>query len=211
MLQLLSTKALVVLVDAENIADFKKIFYVSGAGDIRFLSPCPPPLRVAPSLLQDSSGTNSNSQSQLTSADRDSLVGGYLGFQRVFRDEETLILSYAHHRGPQSIWANRIVYSTNKDAADGAIQLMKNVKKVILITGDKFALNAEVCFNNDNLTWRESMGFSRGRGLSFGNKILKEREQTERELFLMVPSCAEAALAIGRVVPMMSPAPSSSS
>lgn len=118
MLQLLSTKALVVLVDAENIADFKKIFYVSGGGDIRFLPPCPPPLRVAPSLLQDSS-TNSNSNSQYTSADRESLVGGYLGFQRIFRDEDTLILSYAHHRGPQSIWANRIAYSTNKDAADG--------------------------------------------------------------------------------------------
>jgi hypothetical protein len=102
-------KLLVILVDIENIPDFRKVFYTSKDGDIRFLFPAPPPLRTAPSLSVDNSDIN-NEMSH-------ALIGG--NYERPYLDEEILVLAYAHARGPQSVWANRVTYSNNKDAADG--------------------------------------------------------------------------------------------
>lgn len=32
----------------------------------------------------------------------------------------------------------------------GAIQLLKNLRKIILVTKDKFSINAQACFYNDD-------------------------------------------------------------
>lgn len=125
-------KSLVVLVDAENVPDFKKNFYVDSNGYVKFSSQSPPQPRKAPSLTDDflspnyliadsifqdrvafsSEENNKDYNSQLVSRYRSKQ------FQRTYNDEEIIILVYAHSRSKQCAWANRITTSTRKDAAD---------------------------------------------------------------------------------------------
>jgi hypothetical protein len=128
-IQRANVASVVILIDAENIPDFRKIFYIGSHGEIRFTSPRLPNLIQAPSLSSSTSSTSSTST--IGSSSLGSFVIENEPFQLInnnYLDEEILILSYAHHTGPQSVVANRIMYSDRKDATDG-----KSVCLIIII------------------------------------------------------------------------------
>lgn len=127
---LASSKALVVLIDVENVPDFKSCFFVSRSGEVRFLAPPLPPARIAPSLTDDDDHLLLL-PSSLQSEEEDEEV--------IFADEDTLILTYAHYPGPQAMLANRLTLTRREDAADalmlfdlGALSLLSPLRKVSL-------------------------------------------------------------------------------
>lgn len=102
---LAATKSLVVLVDVENVPDFRRAFYINKEGEIKFAAPAPPPIRRAPSITVNDAGTpGANGDDFFTS--------------QPFQDEETLVLTYAHTRSSHCSWANRVIWDDTKDAAD---------------------------------------------------------------------------------------------
>lgn len=104
-LQIADKKLLVVLVDTENVGDFRKVFYVDRKGEIRFASKPLPGVTVAPSLSADSE----NDQSALSWLERN---------QQTFLDEDILILSYAQAKSQMRFRANRLSSARGRDAAD---------------------------------------------------------------------------------------------
>lgn len=104
-------KSVVIFVDVENIPDFRKCLFISKEGDIRFAFPTPPPILTAPSIFTGSSLNNAISE-----------------YPRLWEDDEILILTYAHAKGPQHFWANRLTSNEGKDAADGkSLQLLQHL------------------------------------------------------------------------------------
>ena len=107
-------KSVIVLIDVENVPDFRSNLYIGIDGFVRFSSPASPPVIVAPSLTPDDS-TSSFTQS-ISSP----------------QDEDILILCYAHSKSPQSVRANRITQDDRKDAADGKNNYQKLSSKEVL-------------------------------------------------------------------------------
>ena len=109
-----SDKSLAVVVDVENVPDFKKYFYTNGNGDIKFSSPLLPQLRQAP-RLQSASINAHDSISRQEDYSNDNDLSPY----RLYGDADTTVLVYAHTKSSQSAWANRRTTDSRKDAADG--------------------------------------------------------------------------------------------
>jgi len=129
-----------------------------------------------------------------------------------------LILTYAHTRSPQSLWANRVTTDCRKDAADGefilssnlflyspsililsililiytalilfdcgALQTIRNLQKILLVTHDNFAQSAEACFNSD-----------------VKDNVPSKDDSGTNLRFQWVRSCAEATRAVNRLPP----------
>lgn len=100
-------KSLIVMVDAENVPDFKKYFYVNSDGKIMFSAIIPPKLMRAPKV-------DSRDDSDASAMSSDISLNLY-----PYSDNDILVLSYAHAKSPQSAWANRKTPDNRKDAADG--------------------------------------------------------------------------------------------
>eukprot|EP00597_Dinobryon_sp_UTEXLB2267_P006189 CAMPEP_0170066694 /NCGR_PEP_ID=MMETSP0019_2-20121128/6297_1 /TAXON_ID=98059 /ORGANISM="Dinobryon sp., Strain UTEXLB2267" /LENGTH=288 /DNA_ID=CAMNT_0010273851 /DNA_START=38 /DNA_END=901 /DNA_ORIENTATION=+ len=143
MLARASLSRMTIMIDVENVADYRQNFYVKSNGRIYFSSPPAPIPFNAPSL---DTATNDEEDD-----DRIFLINGTQD------DEDMLILTYAHTRSPQALWANRVTTDCRKDAADalilfdtGALQTIKNLQKILLVTHDNFAQSAEACFHSDS-------------------------------------------------------------
>ena len=121
----------VVLVDAENVPDVRRCFYISVDGAVRFLSPRIPRALEAPALDEPAvpfapipTGT--------PAADNDDTD---------VDDCDLLVLTYAQERAGQAAWANRRTSSSHRDAADslmlfdlGALSLAPAVRRLVLVT-----------------------------------------------------------------------------
>ena len=95
-------KPFLVLIDAENVPDLKKVFYVDLNGAFRFVAPVLPQVVSAPNLSPGPALDNLRSTTMINP-----------------NDSDIFILAYAHERSAQSSFANRIASSHRKDAADG--------------------------------------------------------------------------------------------
>ena len=95
-------KPFLILVDAENVPDLKKVFYADQDGTFRFVAPVLPQFVSAPNLSLDPTLESLRSYSMINPEDSD-----------------IFILAYAHERSAQSSFANRVTTSFRKDAADG--------------------------------------------------------------------------------------------
>eukprot|EP01038_Epipyxis_sp_PR26KG_P010885 gene10885-14608_t len=180
-----STKQVVILIDIENVPDFRKYFYITNKGDIMLSSPLPPSLVDAPSLLTSSYefvGITTDKAIFDTNYDKGS-----------YDDDNILVLTYAHSLSTQSVWANRITKDNRKDAADvliifdlGALEYCTAgtaLKRIILVTQDKFAQSVQACF--------ESIGIQIGNTNNDNNndnKIVKARSSLS---FQWLSTCNE--------------------
>lgn len=176
MIEVAFKKKVIVLVDTENVSDFKSHFFIDNRGIIRFSSPLPPALVSAPSLM------NNDDYTQDTG-----------GLFRLPTDADILVLSYAHSRSAQAAWANRVTSNYRKDAADamilfdlGVLYSVPSVKKILLVTGDKFGNNAEACFKND-LDYQ-----------SVSNTNSNDLNDLRVD-FELVPNCVTASKSVGRL------------
>mmetsp|Transcript_22885 Transcript_22885/g.31384 ORF Transcript_22885/g.31384 Transcript_22885/m.31384 type:complete len:288 (+) Transcript_22885:106-969(+) len=173
MLARASISRMTIMIDVENVADYRQNFYVKSNGRIYFSSPPAPIPFNAPSL---DTATNDDEDD-----DRIFLINGTQD------DEDMLILTYAHTRSPQALWANRVTTDCRKDAADalilfdtGALQTIKNLQKILLVTHDNFAQSAEACFHSDSHP---------------------SEDDSSTLQFQWVRSCAEATRAVNRLPP----------
>eukprot|EP01031_Cornospumella_fuschlensis_P032600 gene32600-39417_t len=180
MLNLLSLKSVAILIDVENVGDMRKYFYVTKTGDVKCLCPPVPQLFAAPAIIDSN-----------TEETRASSVP--ISYRPSYSDEEMLILVYAHDAALNVAGiANRVTYSEHKDAADammlydlGAIQLLKNLRKIILVTKDKFSLNAQACFYNDDRRYGK-------------DPFSMDSSQQDRP-FVTLESCKELVQYLGRI------------
>ncbi len=78
----------------------------------------------------------------------------------------------------------------------GALELQHNLKKIILVTRDKFSLNAEACFNNDCLHKDHD-----GNMLLDGEMVFAVRERERSSSFVRVESCIESVRIVNRLLP----------
>eukprot|EP01041_Mallomonas_annulata_P007756 gene7756-15872_t len=164
-----SNKTTIVLVDVENVPDFRKAHFININGDIHFSSPCIPQLYKAPTSITDS---NQKEFINISTSKQINCIS----------DDDILILGYAHNRSNQSIRANRITTSTSRDAADalmlldfGAIQLLPQLQRVILVTDDHIGKVAVDCAKSEL------------------------KNDTNLKQFISVSTCSEAARLIGRL------------
>ncbi|RYH28791.1 hypothetical protein EON65_10830 [archaeon] len=67
----------------------------------------------------------------------------------------------------------------------GAIQLLKNLRKIILVTKDKFSINAQACFYNDDRR--------------YNHDALTADIDRQDLPFITVESCKELVLCLGRI------------
>ena len=94
-------KPVLLLIDAENVPDLRRVFYIDPDGLFRFITPVLPQVLSAPSYYEVSPD----------STRMDSVVSPV--------DGEIFIAAYAHERSQQASFANRITTSFRRDAADG--------------------------------------------------------------------------------------------
>lgn len=105
-------RSLAIVVDAENVPDFRKYFYTDINGDIKFSTPLLPQLKEAPRLQAPSIKMDDFGSKEETN-ENDILP------YSLYSDSDTCILAYAHTKSSQSAWANRRTTDSRKDAADG--------------------------------------------------------------------------------------------
>jgi hypothetical protein len=115
-LKVVTNKSLVILVDAENVPDFRRYFYIDYTGEVRLSSPTLPELVQAPSFSSDGSTTKFG-------LDRlGSRTQSFYNPYNLYSDSDIFVLVYAHTKSPQSAWSNRRTSDARKDAADGKIK-----------------------------------------------------------------------------------------
>jgi hypothetical protein len=140
-------RKVVILVDAENVPDVRRCFYVSADGAVQFLSPRIPRVLAAPAVDAPAEPFADDvplaTRAVDTHADADADVD----------DTDLLVLTYAQARSAQAAWTTRRTSSTHRDAADslmlfdlGALSLVPTVRRLVLVTQDRFGANAASFF-----------------------------------------------------------------
>lgn len=157
LLSMTENKLLLIILDAENIPDFRKYFYIDKTGNICLAAPTLPQVVTAPTVELDWDRDILQSKDLIVSDIPfiDDIPLSSQGSNSYFADEDIIILSYASMKSPQSIWSNRLTRDTRKDAADalilfdlGMLQHASNLQNIVLVTHDRFAESAAACFEN---------------------------------------------------------------
>ena len=110
----------IVMIDIENVADFRQNFHVNKEGRILCSAPCLPKLLSAPNLDSSVTSNSVSTASKQLLSENPQIINNELEINYQNDDEDSmLILTYAHARSPQTVMANRLTLDNRKDAADG--------------------------------------------------------------------------------------------